>query len=184
MQMQRELKAIQQRLKTTFVFVTHDQVEAFGMSDRVALMNLGRVEQVGRPRDLYDRPLTSFAATFVGETNLFQAKVVRRDGAKVLAEADGLTFPLPADDLNPGDRVVLSLRPERIELVSPQVLNAVPASVVAMVFQGHVARLGLRIGSDREVVAVALNLGEEAAFGVGGTAAVTWPPDAVVVLRP
>ena len=143
-QMQRELKAIQQRLKTTFVFVTHDQGEAFGMSDRVALLNRGRIEQLGQPRDLYDRPLTPFAATFVGETNLFDAKVVRREGAQALAQADGLSFVVPAGDLQPGDRAVLSLRPERIDLVAPGTQGAVPATVAAVIFQGHVARLTLK----------------------------------------
>ena len=183
-QMQRELKAIQQRLKTTFVFVTHDQGEAFGMSDRVALLNWGRIEQLGQPRDLYDRPLTPFAATFVGETNLFDAKVVRREGAQALAQADGLSFVVPAGDLQPGDRAVLSLRPERIDLVAPGTQGAVPATVAAVIFQGHVARLTLKVGAGREVAVVALNLGGEAASGIGGAAAVAWPQDAVVVLRP
>jgi ABC-type Fe3+/spermidine/putrescine transport system ATPase subunit len=181
-QMQVELKAIQRRLGTTFVFVTHDQGEAFGMSDRVALMNRGRIEQLGRPRDLYDSPQTRFVATFVGETNMFDATVTSRQGQEAVAEADGLIFRIRAGDMHPGDRIAISLRPERIEVVSSPVPGGVPATVRAAVLHGPTIRLSLGVGTGREISVVALNQGEAPPLP-GAQTAVTWSQDSIVVLR-
>ena len=106
-QMQGELKALQRDVGITFVFVTHDQDEAMALSDRIALLRAGELEQIAAPREIYLRPATSYTARFVGRTNLLRAEVV--DG---IARAGSLAFPFPA----PPGQALLSLRPEQIRL--------------------------------------------------------------------
>jgi spermidine/putrescine transport system ATP-binding protein len=111
--MQLELKRLQRRLGTTFVYVTHDQEEALTMSDRIAVMDKGRVLQVGSPREVYERPATRFVADFLGEANLLDGAVA--DGGVRVADSllRSATEGRPA-----GARVTLCLRPERVELAS------------------------------------------------------------------
>jgi len=115
-EMQLELKAIQQRTETTFVYVTHDQEEALTMSDRIAVMSDGRVEQVASPKELYERPATRFVADFIGVSNTFSIKVDRRDSGTVSMElGDGrrLVAPDPGQGL---EVVEITVRPEKIKL--------------------------------------------------------------------
>ncbi|MDQ3811387.1 MAG: ABC transporter ATP-binding protein, partial [Chloroflexota bacterium] len=90
LQMQLELKAIQQRVGITFLFVTHDQGEALTMSDRIAVMNNGRIEQVASSEEIYSHPMTRFVATFIGDTNLFGGTFVGLDGTDVIIDCQGL----------------------------------------------------------------------------------------------
>jgi len=108
-QMQGELKSLQRELGITFLFVTHDQDEAMALSDRIALLKDGSLEQVASPREIYAHPATSYAAQFIGQTNLLRANV--RDG---LASYGSLRWPASAPD----GTVVFSLRPEAIRLAS------------------------------------------------------------------
>lgn len=108
-QMQMELKALQREVGITFIFVTHDQEEAMVMSDRIALLHKGELEQVAPPEEIYKRPATSYAAQFIGHTNLLEAKV--HDG---LAVAGALSWPTGQSDGN----TLFSLRPECIQLTS------------------------------------------------------------------
>ena len=113
--MRAELKSIQRRTGVTFIYITHDQGEALAMSDRVAVMRAGRVEQVGATEEIYNRPATSFAATFVGENNLFRGRVTRAENG--LAEIETSFGPLRgvnADGLAPGEEAMLFIRPERL----------------------------------------------------------------------
>ena len=117
-QMQVEVKNLQERLRTTFVFVTHDQEEALIMSDRIAVMSQGRIEQLGRTEALYERPRTRFAADFLGVKNIFDARVERlADGLALLRVPGGLALRA-ADDggYRPGADVIVGIRPERMRL--------------------------------------------------------------------
>jgi spermidine/putrescine transport system ATP-binding protein len=117
-QLQVELKRVQVEVGITFVYVTHDQEEALALSDRIAVMNGGRVEQLGSPEDLYDRPATRFVADFIGTTNLLAGTVasVAAGAAVVELEADGRCV-VGADGLTPGGAVEIAVRPEALELV-------------------------------------------------------------------
>jgi spermidine/putrescine transport system ATP-binding protein len=118
-QLQLELKRIQQEVGITFVYVTHDQEEALTLSDRIAVMRGGRVEQLGTPEELYDRPATRFVADFIGTTNLLDGTVDSVDGDVALVRlASGETCPVDAGLLARGVAVELSIRPEAVELVS------------------------------------------------------------------
>src|SRR5258707_12039868 len=117
-QMQFELKQLQRKLGLTMVFVTHDQEEALAMSDRIAVMNAGKVEQIGTPSDVYDRPSTRFVADFIGDTNLFRGEVIRDDGKYVLQVDRALSIDLAEDPGTTGP-LSIALRPEKIVLAAP-----------------------------------------------------------------
>jgi spermidine/putrescine transport system ATP-binding protein len=115
-EMQVELKNLQERLGITFLFVTHDQDEALVMSDRIAVMNAGALEQVGPPEQLYDRPRTRFVAEFLGVPNILKARVVGRAGNRLRLEAQGGVHLLAQDVAGcaAGDEVCVGIRPERL----------------------------------------------------------------------
>jgi spermidine/putrescine transport system ATP-binding protein len=136
-EMQLELKRLQTETGITFVFVTHDQEEALTMSDRIAVMDHGRVLQVGSPADVYDRPRSRFVADFIGETNLIEAVCVARAAESArfrLGAGEELEVPR-ADGVAVGDAAVLAVRPERVELVAAE-RPGLPAVVDDIVYLG------------------------------------------------
>ena len=120
-QMRVELKALHKRLKTTAIYVTHDQVEAMTMADRIVLMRGGRIEQIGPPLELYDKPATTFVAQFIGSPtmNLVHGKAKTNGNNYILETNDGLRLPLPSDTRVTNDQpIVLGLRPEHIAVTN------------------------------------------------------------------
>ncbi|TBV06441.1 ABC transporter ATP-binding protein [Phytopseudomonas dryadis] len=118
--MQRELKNLQHELGIAFVFVTHDQEEALTMSDRIVVLNAGHVQQVGAPAAIYDRPANAFVAGFIGESNLFAARVSACDqGIAYLVDEQGDLLQVAADGLQVGQRAQVLLRPEQFHLDCP-----------------------------------------------------------------
>ncbi|WP_424928901.1 ABC transporter ATP-binding protein [Amaricoccus tamworthensis] len=119
-QMRAEIKSLHYRLKTTIVYVTHDQVEAMTMADRIVVMNAGNIEQVGTPLELYDRPMNRFVAEFLGSPsmNMLPGEITGAAGALSLRLADGSHIALPGRDLGlaPGDRVTMGVRPEHMTI--------------------------------------------------------------------
>ena len=130
-QMRSEIKALHQRLQTTIVYVTHDQVEAMTMADRIVVINQGRIEQVGRPLDLYDQPQNLFVAGFIGSPamNAFDARV-RRQGDRVAVAAGDLVLPLSHEiERADGAEVVCGVRPEYL---SPSDADGIEGRIVAI----------------------------------------------------
>jgi len=164
-QMQTELKGLQRRLGITFVYVTHDQGEALSMSDRVAVFNSGRLEQVDTPRNLYARPRTAFVAGFVGTANVLEGQLARR-----LAGAD---HPV-------------SIRPEHIRLGAPDSDQVgVTGRVVDVQFHGPVSRYEVDVDGTRLSVSVANDEGVEAAGPrPGEPVQLAWARRAMVALDP
>ena len=116
--MQLELKHIQQQVGITFVYVTHDQEEALTMSDRIAVMSAGKVQQVGRPHEIYEHPANRFVADFIGETNFIEGNVIASDGEIVTVNANGTHLRGSSDyPVSNGQQVALALRPEKIALL-------------------------------------------------------------------
>ncbi|MFM7256450.1 MAG: ABC transporter ATP-binding protein [Betaproteobacteria bacterium] len=116
--MRAEIKSLHQRLRTTTVYVTHDQIEAMTMADRIAVMNAGRIEQVGEPLELYDRPVNLFVAQFIGSPamNIMRGTLSAANGG-CMVEALGALWPIPAAmNLAPGRRVHYGIRPEHLRL--------------------------------------------------------------------
>ena len=117
--MRTEIKALHQALKTTIVYVTHDQIEAMTMADRIVVMNAGRVEQIGAPLELYDRPDNRFVAGFLGSPSMsFIPGVLERgDGRARLRAADGVFLPVGDTQAASGQRVEIGIRPEHYLVV-------------------------------------------------------------------
>ncbi|MFE9472938.1 ABC transporter ATP-binding protein [Streptomyces griseofuscus] len=129
-QMQLELKRIQTEVGITFIHVTHDQEEAMTMADTVAVMNGGRVEQLGAPTDLYENPRTTFVANFLGTSNLIEAEVDTRSGEDIVLKAAGDKLVLPAARCSApapvGGKVLVGIRPEKIALAHADDAGSIP----------------------------------------------------------
>jgi spermidine/putrescine transport system ATP-binding protein len=158
--MQIELKRIQREVGITFVFVTHDQGEALTMSDRIAVMSEGRVEQVGAPHDIYARPQSLFVAGFIGSANLLPGVITSSDGSSTQVRLNGgATVTVPASCLQDGmscavsTRVTVMLRPEQIMLGASSE-SAPVFHVTDCVFQGASMRVVGRLADDTEVATV------------------------------
>jgi multiple sugar transport system ATP-binding protein len=149
-QMRTEIKELHQRLRTTTVFVTHDQIEAMTMADKIVVMQAGRIEQTGAPLELYDRPRNLFVAQFIGapSMNLIEG-VVRSEGGTLAVEARGARLPLDATaGLSDGRRVTCGVRPEDLEIAA----EGAPATVSVIEPTGPETMVIARLG-DREVTA-------------------------------
>ncbi len=152
--MQLELKRIQREVGITFVFVTHDQEEALTMSDRIAVMNEGRVEQIGTPEEIYHQPASVFVAGFIGMANLLPATVESCSADRAVAQlADGTTVDASAvDGLQAGDPATFMIRPERMHLRVGDAAG-LEAEVVDLVFQGPLIRVELQLDDQTPLVA-------------------------------
>ena len=152
-----ELNKIHEEVGTTFVFVTHDQGEAMSLSNRIAVMNHGRVEQLGTPHEIYSAPLTSFVAAFIGDTNFIPGKIaaVAQDGrATVQAPGFAAFDTAPQKNLPVGAAILVSLRPEKISLSAgrPAGINGLVISrchVEDVIYLGSESRYALRVGDHR-----------------------------------
>jgi thiamine transport system ATP-binding protein len=152
--LRRQVKRIQDELDVTTVYVTHDQEEALAISDRLAVMNEGQVEQVGTPREVYESPATTFVASFVGENNLFDGEVVDADGDGVTVAVDETEFRVATADSEPeaaavGDDVTFCVRPEAMAVDADA--NRFPVAVETVEFLGETTRYYTDWG-DRSIV--------------------------------
>ncbi|MDR7554308.1 MAG: ABC transporter ATP-binding protein [Armatimonadota bacterium] len=183
LQMQAELKALQHRVGTTFVYVTHDQGEALTMSDRIAVMHQGRVEQVGTSQEIYARPRTRFVAAFIGEANFLEGRVVGPDGAAAVVEVGPLRFAAtPTRPVAAGQPVTVSLRPEHVKLgPAAPVHNRWEGRIVDCTFMGPVVRVRVQVGDDRVLLAEVHN-DAAADLRPGTVVAVGWAPTHAVVV--
>jgi multiple sugar transport system ATP-binding protein len=150
--MRAEIKALHQRLKTTTVYVTHDQVEAMTMADRIVVMHDGRVEQIGTPLDLYDRPGNLFVAQFIGSPamNVVEGTVRRAGGAAYVEVADGVRWPLDGGPGADGQAVSYGIRPEHLTLDSGG--NGVPGEIVVVEPTGAETELLINVGGSQVIL--------------------------------
>jgi putative spermidine/putrescine transport system ATP-binding protein/spermidine/putrescine transport system ATP-binding protein len=185
--MQVELQAIQRRLGITTIFVTHDQSEALSMSDRVAVMDSGRIRQIGTPETVYHQPADRFVAGFVGEVNRLPAMLLGREGDSAMVRAGECVFRVPVAPLAalaPGDGVELFLRPEQVCIAVPGAAVLAHASVTARIFQGD--RLDLHCDAEGAGRLLLRPPGNTSAMqgstlpltALVDTAAVAFPPEA------
>ena len=178
-----ELAAIQKRLGIAFILVTHDQEEAMSLADRMAVMDAGRIVQIGPPREIYARPASRFVAGFIGDTNLFEGKATRRDGDYLFVQiAEGDMVVRDAPDVALGTTVWLAIRPERLRLGRPGDHNCLDVRAARIEYRGDqsilhattAAGTPLRLKGDNAALA---------SIAAGDTVPVGWSPDDVVVLR-
>ena len=183
-EMRVELKRLQERLGTTMIFVTHDQAEALTLSDRVVVMDRGRVEQIGRPEDVYRRPATAFVARFLGRANFLPGVVAERDARGLRIALDRGGFVTAArGEAQAGQRVQVAVRQESVRMIAddaPAAPNRFAATVVfhAVAGQAHHYVVQLDDGRELEVVAP----GTESPVARGTKVAVAWTPADTIVL--
>jgi putative spermidine/putrescine transport system ATP-binding protein len=150
-QMQLEIKRVHRERRISVLYVTHDQEEALTMSDRIAVFNNGRIEQIGTPEDLYDRPATRFTAGFIGETNFLPGRVLGiADG---ICHVDVMGVPvqaMPAGGLSVGDTVDVAVRPERITLSAEG--DGLHGQVAEMIYIGNGRKYVIRLSGGRDCV--------------------------------
>lgn len=152
-----ELRQIQQKLGITTIYVTHDQDEALSMSDYIAVMRNGRIEQIGSPADIYFRPASRFVADFVGTVNLLDAVAAGLPNGELWAQYQGiLVSPLQAGEIHPGEHVSLVARPEYLRLVPPDREDGPRGSLKGRIlrhsFLGRVIQYWVQVGPDVLVV--------------------------------
>jgi spermidine/putrescine transport system ATP-binding protein len=196
-QMQLELKRIQTEVGITFVYVTHDQEEAMTMSDRIAVMRAGHIEQLGQATELYEQPATEFVAGFLGVSNLLGARVARVASAGDLAEFElhsGGTVRAPGDGLAAGEAVRVGVRPEKLRIAAASSpvgdeaaeLNSLEGSVIDFSYVGVSTQYEVRLDDGVEVTIYAQNIdisgvGEQ--FSPGERIRLTWKPQHTFIVK-
>lgn len=130
--MQKELKAIQKRLGITFIYVTHDQEEALSMSDRVVVMDKGKIQQIGTPEDIYNEPVNAFVADFIGESNIVDAVMIKDYYVRI----SGVVFDCLDKGFEPNEKVEAVIRPEDIKIHELGTKDTLPGKVTDIVFKG------------------------------------------------
>jgi spermidine/putrescine transport system ATP-binding protein len=188
-QMQLELKRIQDEVGITFVFVTHDQEEAMTISDRIAVMNRGRIEQLGRPEEVYERPATTFVAEFLGASNLLHGRYAGVEGGLGVVELDdGQRVHVKADPaLTPGEEIRVGVRPEKISVKArgaavDEGQNAMEATLKSAVFVGVSYQYFFATKSGRELSAFDRNAGGGAIASAGEAVCLAWRPEHTFVI--
>ncbi|GAC1479734.1 MAG: ABC transporter ATP-binding protein [Candidatus Dormibacteria bacterium] len=189
-EMQTELKVLQRQVQITFIYVTHDQEEALTMSDRIAVMQDGRIVQDGSPREIYDHPGTRFVADFIGLSNFFTGEVIAQESDQVLVEAGNgfRVWCATAEKLGVGSRVTLAVRPEKIAIgfTPPNGdRNVWLGRVMAGTFLGDQTEYRVRLGDNQDVVVRRQNVGlngSNNSAAPGSQVYLSWDPGVSLVL--
>jgi ABC-type Fe3+/spermidine/putrescine transport system ATPase subunit len=182
-----ELKQLQNQVGITFAYVTHDQEEALTMSDRIAVLNQGRVEQAATPRDLYEEPANAFVADFLGVSNLMDAFVSGPSGAGVEVRlADGIVVEAQRGDLSTRGPTKVVIRPERIQVEAAGTggPNRIAGMVTNVVYLGSGLQLSIHLAFGRTITALVANTDEDTAgmWAAGMPVTCHLPPTALRVL--
>lgn len=159
-EMQIELKMLQRKLGITFIFVTHDQEEALSMSDRVAVMNEGVIEQIGTPRSVYEEPQSLFVADFIGEANIFETQVISEKDGFITANVEGKKFKFKnKKGFKEGQKILIMVRPEDIEVwgqaevTEEDIKDMMSATVEQVIYKGSTVDLLVRLPTGKLVAA-------------------------------
>ena len=184
-QMQIELKRIQTEVGTTFVHVTHDQEEAMTMADTIAVMNAGRIEQLGDPASIYELPHTVFVANFLGQSNLFAGTRVATNPGMLEVLANGVKFLVPtARNSAPGDEVIVGIRPEKMAVLDipdrekvPSGNNALEGRVVDVSYAGVSTQYLITLAWGQNITVFEQNVVVGDRSSVGDQVLVHWSPE-------
>jgi len=187
-QMQLEIKRLHLSLNITILYVTHDQEEALSMSDRIALMRNGQIEQIGPPSDLYFHPISLFTANFLGDSNIFRANVIKKEKMTILKSKDGNIFH--STDIysgEVGDEACILVRPENVQFregkVKNQSFNELQGTVSSTIFIAGVTNTYIKLANDLTVVVKTLTTKEEVIKKAGTKVALSWPASYCRVLN-
>ncbi|MEO8226451.1 MAG: ABC transporter ATP-binding protein, partial [Gemmatimonadota bacterium] len=190
--MQLELKSLNRELGTTFIYVTHDQEEALTMSDRIAVMNDGRVAQLGTPAEIYENPRTAFVAEFIGTSNILSGRIAGRTDAGWTVASPAGPFVVPAAPaLVAGAATSVAVRPEWLDLAAPGSgppgENALPGTVHDVIYLGETLHVLVALAGGVMATVALRNegqLGNPVPWHRGDAALVVWRPDDCQVLEP
>lgn len=188
-EMQFWIKELQRDLRITTIYVTHDQVEAMTVSDRIVVMNKGRVEQVGSPQEVYENPSTRFVATFIGESNVFDGAVSEVDASSLTIQSDVHTFEVgKLLDIQAGARVTMLIRPEKMEIIDPgasippSMGNWVEGTLVDRVYRGANIRYSVRLLNGKLVIVDTQQVSDSKVWDTGEGVRLAWTPADMSVL--
>ncbi len=188
--MQIELRRLQKALGITTIFVTHDQQEALSMADRVAVMNGGRIEQLDTPTQIYNAPMTSFVADFIGQTNRFSGSIQSKNEAALHLRLDGTERTIeivPCEGMKVGARVTVMVRPERVQIAAagmPSREVTLTGKVTDTVFVGQTLNVYAQTDVGPVVASVSNAMQREAKVAASGdSVTVSWDRDAQLVFR-
>lgn len=179
--MRGEIRSLQRRLGITSVYVTHDQEEAFSIADQVAIMNQGKLIQLGTPRELYRQPADRFVAEFVGQSNIVPVEVVEANALGATVRVFGQTVYSRRPPRDGSDQVALVLRPEALEIHAPET-PGVPALVVSLAYIGPVARYTVAVDGGTELVVDLHNPGPDQFFAEGTAISLQLPDEVPALL--
>jgi spermidine/putrescine transport system ATP-binding protein len=181
-QMQIELKRLQKKLGITFIYVTHDQEEALTMSDRIAVMNDGVIEQLAVPREIYDRPLTRFVAGFIGESNIFDGKVKGvRDGI-IDVETSAGTMEVKGNGFEVGEDIHISVRPENINVSDDSVKGFnLKGKIKDYIYMGTFVKTSVDLKDNTEIKYSRFEKDEN--FKEGDSVNIYWNPERAVAIK-
>ncbi|HJQ70987.1 MAG TPA: ABC transporter ATP-binding protein [Blastocatellia bacterium] len=184
-QMQVELKGLQQRVGISFIYVTHDQEEALTMSDRIVVMNAGRIEQTGRADEIYERPQTEFVAGFIGVSNIINGTVEGSRQEYSIIKLGGGTVEALGNDLRVGDAVRLMVRPEKIAISFDGSDGALAATIESAVYLGDSTHWRVKLGDGQTMTVLEQNRAASRPVQdrVGSEVRVSWRPDSAVILK-
>lgn len=186
---QTQLKHLHRKVGKTFVYVTHDQEEALSMSDRVVIMNHGRVVQVGSPQELYERPSTVFASKFIGKSNILRGVVNQVDGNEVLyAIADKYFQQLVSNEkFSKNDEIILALRPEKIKIARSKVasneVNILVGRIIDITYFGSTISVNVETDSVGEFIVEVQAWNNQETLEEGQNISLTWSPDAAFTVK-
>jgi spermidine/putrescine transport system ATP-binding protein len=181
-QMQVELKRLQKKLGITFVYVTHDQEEALTMSDRIAVMNEGVIEQLGTPREIYDRPLTKFVAGFIGESNIFDGKVISVNDGIIYVETSAGTMKVKGNGFEAGEDIHVSIRPEHIKVSADSVEGFnLRGKIKDNIYMGTFVKTSVDLKDKTEIKYSRIEKEEE--FTEGNFVNIYWNPERAVAIK-
>jgi putative spermidine/putrescine transport system ATP-binding protein len=184
-QMKTEIRRLHRDLGITILYVTHDQEEALTLSDRIALMDRGRIVQIGAPRELYEHPANRFVASFIGEGSLIEGTVLRDEQGEASLLPRGGSQPLPArrTDLPKGAAAFILLRPEKLRLSRPdQGGGGAQAEVLDTVYVGDITRVTLRMNDGATLVAKETNHADSLRWSPGAEVSVAWAREDAALL--
>ena len=183
-QMQVELKGLQKRVGISFVFVTHDQEEALTMSDRVVVMNAGKIEQIGCAEEIYEHPQTEFVAGFIGVSNIIEGTVARVEDNLSTVEIGEARVRVEVTGINVGERVRVLIRPEKIRLSTDGADDTLAGTIGSAIYLGESTQWKVKLGDGQEIAVLEQNREASRSIQsrVGQRVYVNWDPSGAAIL--
>jgi putative spermidine/putrescine transport system ATP-binding protein len=174
-QIQIEIRDLHRTIGSTILFVTHDQGEALTMSDRIAVLNAGKIVQIGRPLDIYRHPIDRFVASFVGESNLIEAEIMQKRGTTLtMKNRAGYVFNAESRDTIDVGRATVLVRPERIAVSNEPSANSTPVSVTSAIFLGEILRIEAQMEGGDPLLIRCTDMADRPLPNVGDRLHVSW----------